>query len=69
MSGNYTLKNKLEEIVLKIERLKIFQPEEKNLDAENFNAGIAHARNLVVSELKEIENKKEEAEDPVYLQD
>ena len=31
----HEVKNKLEGIVLKIERLKIFQPEEKNLDVEN----------------------------------
>ncbi len=63
------LKNKLETIILKIERLKVFLPEGGNLDAENFNNGIEHARNLVVNELKEIENKEKEAEDPVYLQD
>ena len=63
------LKNKLETIVLKIERLKVFLPEKRNLDAENFNNGIEHAKNLVENELKEIQLRKEEAEDPVYLLD
>lgn len=62
------LKSKLEEIVLKIDRLKVFLLEERNLDVENFNNGIEHAKNLVVNELKEI-RKKKEAEDPVYLLD
>ncbi|HOT31256.1 MAG TPA: hypothetical protein PLQ61_06730 [Bacteroidales bacterium] len=52
------LKNKLETIILKIERLKVFLPEERNLDAENFNNSIEHAKKLVVNELKEIESKE-----------
>lgn len=65
----HEIRNKLKEIALKIDRLKVFLPEERNLDAENFNNGIEHAKNLIVNELKEIEKKKEEAEDPVYLLD
>jgi len=65
----YEVKNKLEEIALKIDRLKVFLPEEGNLDVENFNNGIEHAKNLVENELKEIQLRKEEAEDPVYLLD
>jgi len=65
----HEVKNKLEEIALKIDRLKVFLPEEGNLDVENFNNGIEHAKNLVENELKEIQLRKEEAEDPVYLLD
>lgn len=69
------LKSRIKDLILKIDRLKIQEPEERNRDIENFNNGIIHARNLLISEVKNIicpvcaKKRIEDKEEPVYLQD